>query len=236
MSISCEPWDNHLYACCRHWPGEEPLKSRSGTPVFMAPEVIMQDYSHEADVWSVGILMYHMLTGRFPFWDSVSNLSLQQVMSRSTMRLWSALEQALLVFRWHLSRHMSHRQHTQYLCPADLQSNACRSLQGKSHCIRQTKSCSRSCEETLATSVGHTFSNLQSCHSCCAMLSCDLGYSFPGPDVTPFMMDMPVPSLPAWALANNLKVRVASGVDAHHFRLRLQLRLLWGYDVCVSFG
>ncbi|KAK9836887.1 hypothetical protein WJX74_010460 [Apatococcus lobatus] len=63
----------------RHWPGEEPLKSRSGTPVFMAPEVIMQDYSHEADVWSVGILMYHMLTGRFPFWDSVSNLSLQQV-------------------------------------------------------------------------------------------------------------------------------------------------------------
>ncbi|KAK9855495.1 hypothetical protein WJX84_003622 [Apatococcus fuscideae] len=63
----------------RHWPGEEPLKSRSGTPVFMAPEVIMQDYSHEADVWSVGVLMYHMLTGRFPFWDSVSNLSLQQV-------------------------------------------------------------------------------------------------------------------------------------------------------------
>ena len=64
---------------CRHWPGEEPLKSRSGTPVFMAPEVIMQDYSHKADVWSVGILMYHMLTGRFPFWESVSNLSLQQV-------------------------------------------------------------------------------------------------------------------------------------------------------------
>ncbi len=38
----------------RHWPEDGFLKSRSGTPVFMAPEVIMQEYGALADEWSVG--------------------------------------------------------------------------------------------------------------------------------------------------------------------------------------
>ena len=45
----------------------------------MAPEVILQDYGPEADLWSVGMLLYQLLTGAFPFWDSVQNISLQQV-------------------------------------------------------------------------------------------------------------------------------------------------------------
>lgn len=66
-------------AACRHWPDEGQLKSRSGTPVYMAPEVILQGYDAQADLWSVGMLMYQLLTGTFPFWDSVANVSLQQV-------------------------------------------------------------------------------------------------------------------------------------------------------------
>ncbi|KAL3141930.1 hypothetical protein ABBQ32_004581 [Trebouxia sp. C0010 RCD-2024] len=62
----------------RHWPDEGQLKSRSGTPVYMAPEVILQGYDAQADMWSVGMLMYQLLTGTFPFWDSVANVSLQQ--------------------------------------------------------------------------------------------------------------------------------------------------------------
>jgi len=45
----------------------------------MAPEVIMQEYGPPADLWSIGMLMYQLLTGTFPFWDSVQNISLQQV-------------------------------------------------------------------------------------------------------------------------------------------------------------
>lgn len=63
----------------RHWPGEPNLRSRSGTPVYMAPEVVLQDYNQQADVWSVGILMYQLLSGRFPFWKDIKNLTLQQV-------------------------------------------------------------------------------------------------------------------------------------------------------------
>ena len=40
----------------------------------------MQEYGPVADEWSVGMLMYQLLTGVFPFWDSVQNVSLQQVL------------------------------------------------------------------------------------------------------------------------------------------------------------
>ena len=63
----------------RHRPGEPKLKSRSGTPAYMAPEVIEQNYDEKADIWSAGIMMYQLLTGKFPFWDNVRECSLQQV-------------------------------------------------------------------------------------------------------------------------------------------------------------
>ncbi|CAD7701182.1 unnamed protein product [Ostreobium quekettii] len=67
----------------RHWPNEPPMKSRTGTPAYMAPELIMQNYTELADVWSVGMLTYQLLTGRFPYWDDISKCSLKQ--------LWAAI-------------------------------------------------------------------------------------------------------------------------------------------------
>jgi len=63
--------------------GSEPpaLTSRTGTPVYMAPEVIRQSYTAKADVWSAGVLVYQLLTGRLPFWESVAGASLQDVWS-----------------------------------------------------------------------------------------------------------------------------------------------------------
>lgn len=63
----------------RHWPDEPKLTSRSGTPAYMAPELVMQSYDERADVWSVGMLTYQLLTGRFPFWDDVRSQTLTDV-------------------------------------------------------------------------------------------------------------------------------------------------------------
>jgi serine/threonine protein kinase len=39
-----------------------------GTPLYMAPEVISnQQYNQKADVWSLGTLLFQMLTGEYPF-------------------------------------------------------------------------------------------------------------------------------------------------------------------------
>lgn len=47
-------------------PGEI-LKLKLGTPYYMAPEVIMKEYTNKCDVWSCGIILYIMLCGYPPF-------------------------------------------------------------------------------------------------------------------------------------------------------------------------
>ncbi|KAG2496405.1 hypothetical protein HYH03_005632 [Edaphochlamys debaryana] len=58
------------------------LSKRSGTPVYMAPEIFKRDYSFEVDVWSTGVLLYQLYCRQFPFWhgDSYNKaLSLDEV-------------------------------------------------------------------------------------------------------------------------------------------------------------
>ena len=43
------------------------LPQHSGTPYYIAPEVIRQNYALKADVWSCGIVLYVLLTGKTPF-------------------------------------------------------------------------------------------------------------------------------------------------------------------------
>ncbi|PRW57858.1 calcium-dependent kinase 29-like [Chlorella sorokiniana] len=55
---------------CR--PGQY-LASKAGTRIVMAPEVVRERYTLSADLWSVGVMAYLLLTGRlpFPFWDTM---------------------------------------------------------------------------------------------------------------------------------------------------------------------
>jgi len=40
-----------------------------GTPHYMAPEQLRSETSHKSDVWSAGVMMYRLLSGKFPFED-----------------------------------------------------------------------------------------------------------------------------------------------------------------------
>jgi len=46
---------------------EEKKKSVVGTPYYMSPEIIDGNFDVKTDIWSLGIIIHQMLTGKFPF-------------------------------------------------------------------------------------------------------------------------------------------------------------------------
>jgi calcium-dependent protein kinase len=43
------------------------LNSLVGTPIYMAPEVILGSYDERCDNWSLGVILYQLLTGHTAF-------------------------------------------------------------------------------------------------------------------------------------------------------------------------
>lgn len=55
------------FGICRPCPPGSMLMSKVGTPYYVAPQVLFGSYDLGCDVWSVGVCMYLILSGRLPF-------------------------------------------------------------------------------------------------------------------------------------------------------------------------
>ena len=62
-------------------PGEV-LTEIVGSPYYVAPEVLDQRYGPKADIWSVGVVLYIMLSGAPPFWAETTEGIFEEVRKR----------------------------------------------------------------------------------------------------------------------------------------------------------
>ena len=61
---------------------DKPEVQVAGTPYYMAPEVIEGDvYDTKADMWSLGVLLYIMMSGYLPFQGKTTDLIFEKIRS-----------------------------------------------------------------------------------------------------------------------------------------------------------
>merc|ERR1711964_710526 len=68
---------------------EGKIQTFCGTPPFMSPEVVRrEEYTTASDVWSFGVLMFEMLTGRLPFEQKGIRELLNEIACGSNRPAW----------------------------------------------------------------------------------------------------------------------------------------------------
>jgi fused len=78
--------------------GTQILTSIKGTPLYMAPELLEgRGYGHEADLWSLGCIIYEMLAGESPF-NTRSILHLMQLIRYGNVKWPSFLSSSCISF------------------------------------------------------------------------------------------------------------------------------------------
>lgn len=55
------------FGCCQKVIKGRRFRNRTGTPLYMAPEVQLGNFGVESDVWSAGVMLYQMISGALPF-------------------------------------------------------------------------------------------------------------------------------------------------------------------------
>ena len=72
------------------------MRSMVGTPYYIAPEMIRGTYGFEWDVWSIGVIMYLLLSGEHPFKSDVKEILFKKILSNpiSTNKgIWQTLSE-----------------------------------------------------------------------------------------------------------------------------------------------
>lgn len=69
------------FKSARSYKSSKKLNKKVGNPYYIAPEVLKRKYNEKCDIWSCGIILYILLTGKPPFSGSSDKEILDKVES-----------------------------------------------------------------------------------------------------------------------------------------------------------
>merc|ERR1719291_1556755 len=81
---------------CVEWTPASPKSCRFvGTPGYIAPEALLGEITPQSDLWSIGVILYILMTGETP-WSSLVSLEDGTVGSPGATRMYNALKAEVL--------------------------------------------------------------------------------------------------------------------------------------------
>lgn len=84
---------------CIEWTPASPKSSCFvGTPGYIAPEALLGEITPQSDIWSVGVILYILMTGETP-WTSLASLEDCTVGSPGAKKMYNAIKSEVL--DWH---------------------------------------------------------------------------------------------------------------------------------------
>jgi serine/threonine protein kinase len=81
---------------CFGWAAGTPKNRRFvGTPGYIAPEALLGEICPQSDLWSIGVILYILMTGEMP-WSSLVSLEDGVVGSPGAMRMYNGLKEEVM--------------------------------------------------------------------------------------------------------------------------------------------